>query len=380
MQQDYFSQYAIRNLAGKSWTVYRLLFQLRDRLSPPRRIINRSRTHRNYYVVDTDPLIIITSEGIQDIVLMSEIIGARSAHFFVVFWWSQETPSRVRELFRHYSAHQQRYPNHKITFACNTKREFALLQEYDLPAVFVNQNCLLDESIYHVCPNVEKQFDAIYNARLVYSKRHFLLSKCDSVALLAGLVIPMSVEQQDYIKYLANRLPSAIVLNVDSGKRLIDCIPGNFPQYAPHEISPFLSLAHVGVILSMEEGACYASAEYLLSGLPIVSTRSFGGREVFFNSDYVQFVSPTTHSVYKAIETLKLKHISPDLIRAATLRKMQPHRNRFFNWLGETYLQFGVEQDVAKLWPHIFINKMIRYAQPFPSQFLHDISIQPTWK
>jgi glycosyltransferase involved in cell wall biosynthesis len=44
-----------------------------------------------------------------------------------------------------------------------------------------------------------------------------------------------------------------------------------------------LARAVVGLCLSTVEGSNYASMEYMLAGLPIVSTPSIGGREVYFD-------------------------------------------------------------------------------------------------
>lgn len=45
----------------------------------------------------------------------------------------------------------------------------------------------------------------------------------------------------------------------------------------------------------------FASMEYLLCGLPIVSTPSIGGRDVFFDKDYVEIVEPDPHAVKEAV-------------------------------------------------------------------------------
>ena len=49
------------------------------------------------------------------------------------------------------------------------------------------------------------------------------------------------------------------------------------------EVNNFLNQCKVGIILSEVEGANYASIQYLLAGLPVVSTKSKGGRDVFFD-------------------------------------------------------------------------------------------------
>mgnify|MGYP001438812813 CR=1 FL=1 len=50
---------------------------------------NIKRTHRNYYVINKEPFVVITSEHIKDLQLFSEQIGKKNeATFLVYFWWS----------------------------------------------------------------------------------------------------------------------------------------------------------------------------------------------------------------------------------------------------------------------------------------------------
>ena len=51
------------------------------------------------------------------------------------------------------------------------------------------------------------------------------------------------------------------------------------------EINEIFSNSQVAMILSYVEGANRSTLEYLLAGLPVVSTQSKGGRDVFFDSE-----------------------------------------------------------------------------------------------
>ena len=69
----------------------------------------------------------------------------------------------------------------------------------------------------------------------------------------------------------------------------------NFPEHRPAtsgyrnldaaELCHWLNRSRTGLCLSEREGAMFASIEYLLCGLPIVTTPSIGGRHVFFEAD-----------------------------------------------------------------------------------------------
>lgn len=49
---------------------------------------------------------------------------------------------------------------------------------------------------------------------------------------------------------------------------------GKYHYLSPVEVAAALNQCGVGGIFSAEEGTCYASTEYLLCGLPVVSTTS----------------------------------------------------------------------------------------------------------
>lgn len=59
-----------------------------------------------------------------------------------------------------------------------------------------------------------------------------------------------------------------------------------------------------------------ASMEYLLAGLPIVSTRSVGGRERYFGTAYTRVVAPNPDAVAAAVADLRNQHLDRNAIRA----------------------------------------------------------------
>jgi glycosyltransferase involved in cell wall biosynthesis len=71
------------------------------------------------------------------------------------------------------------------------------------------------------------------------------------------------------------------------------------------------------------EGAMLASVEYMLCGLPLVTTPCRGGREQFFDDRYVKVVDPTAPAVAQGVRDLIESRINPELVRAETLKKLQ---------------------------------------------------------
>ncbi|HEV2171727.1 MAG TPA: hypothetical protein VGR40_12305 [Candidatus Binatus sp.] len=59
-----------------------------------------------------------------------------------------------------------------------------------------------------------------------------------------------------------------------------------------------------GLALSAIEGACYASTEYLLCGLPVVSTESVGGRDAYYDSENAVMVAASPQDVMRGVSTV----------------------------------------------------------------------------
>jgi len=102
----------------------------------------------------------------------------------------------------------------------------------------------------------------------------------------------------------------------------------------------------------------FASAEYMLCGSPVVTTRSIGGREVFFQDEYVQIVDDYPSAVAKGVKKILARNIAPEYIRAQTIAKINEHRNKFCDTVQEIYQNFGVHKSFEREWPEVFIHKM----------------------
>ena len=70
----------------------------------------------------------------------------------------------------------------------------------------------------------------------------------------------------------------------------------------------------------LNEGANYSTGEYLLSGLPVVTTTSQGGREYWLNSKNSVTCSPSTDSLEESIK-LCLGLLKKDIFRRNIIRK-----------------------------------------------------------
>lgn len=95
----------------------------------------------------------------------------------------------------------------------------------------------------------------------------------------------------------------------------------------------------------------YASTEYLLAGLPVVSTPSRGGRNIYYDDEYCLTVPPDPRSVADAVYALKAKRISREYIRRKTLQRIEKDRSRFLTLLNSILSVEGSDDRFVMPWP-----------------------------
>lgn len=191
---------------------------------------------------------------------------------FVIQCWHLSADD-IEKLHRQW---MQSHPSHHIVHLANDFSVGRQLQSRGIPVVMANQNCLLDESLYTIQPDVNKKYDAVYTARSAPYKRRELLADVSSSLIVGSLTATgETLEPPD----LKERLSCAVFAHADDSH-----------NFSAGEVSAALNSARVGVCLSAVEGAMFAATEYLLCGLPVVSTPSLGGRNTWFDPRFTRIV------------------------------------------------------------------------------------------
>jgi hypothetical protein len=122
-----------------------------------------------------------------------------------------------------------------------------------------------------------------------------------------------------------------------------------------------ISQAHCGVIFSSSEGGCYASTEYLLCGIPVVSTHSIGGRDAYYDDVTAIVVNSDPDEISKAVQAIKDRKIDPFEIRNKAISVSE----KMLNTLAYDILQpiFTKYLDPWGLNPREFVDKKIKESQ-----------------
>lgn len=204
----------------------------------------------------------------------------------------------------------------------------------------VNHNCFLDYNLFAPIER-EKKYDAIYVARFAPFKRHFLAAEVGNLALVAGSSWGIESEDIPHHEYLNNHpLDAAGVMEKICESR-------------------------VGLILSEAEGACYSSSEYLLAGIPVVSTPSYGGRDIWYNEYNSMIADSNPGSVSKCVKAMITKAPCPATIRSLHITQSDAMRKQFIGMHKEVCGIHGEENfDADAYFKKNYTHKLIHSIRP----------------
>ena len=337
---------------------------------------SHSRTHRNYYVLNRDPYILTVLESINDLQIFSKVLGENKDVIYLKFfsWTLFDRPGILDRTIFDYKNHVKKFPKHKIIFLLNTSEEYNYFNSKGINCRFINHNAFVDPNIFKPF-DCTKEYDVIYNGRIEIVKRHYLLKLCKNISLLSAPVVRSDHSKIKYLNFLKDTIPDAEILNFNFPKKLNELSSfKNIPILNSSDVSKAINKAKIGVILSYKEGACYASMEYLLSGIPVVSTANIGGRDVFFDNRFCKTSLSNSYSIKKTVSNLLNDNISSDFIRSVTLNNIEQHINKMKRLLEEIFLEYGVlNVNIDEIWKEVFLNKMLKTSQRFPERFIKDI-------
>jgi glycosyltransferase involved in cell wall biosynthesis len=294
--------------------------------------------------------------------LLSPLLSDRPMTYLVRASWQVETPAKVAEVAEAHRRHRASHPDHRVVMIVNAVREALRLERAGVPAFVGNHNAFVDERTFAIDASAEKRFDAIYNARLAPYKRHGLAAAIPSLALIHHVV---QTQDRPWSGEVRRMLPQAFFVNQAEAERAIAATAsararavaarlladGAAPPIPAAEVAAWLNRARVGLCLSRTEGGMHASIEYLLCGLPVVSTASLGGRDRYFDPDHTRIVDDDPAAVAAAVAELAAARIDAREIRAAALAMMRVDRRAFVDFVQELIDEAGGRMDFAARFP-----------------------------
>ncbi len=247
----------------------------------------------------------------------------RPVTLLVELSWAHDDEWHMDKLTRWKARHTRRHRRHRMIFLANSEAEHRMMTARGLGSAWVSHNAFASPETFRPLPGCPKRFDAVYDARVCPFKRHELAAAIESLALVTARVD--EYHDPAYVRSVKEVLPRARWCN--------DPLAPDYRSLAGAEINEAINGARVGLCLSAVEGAMFASIQYLLAGLPVVSTTSRGGRDAFFDPDYVRIVADDPAAVAEGVREMASCPVPPGEIRRRTLERIEPHKARLFELL-----------------------------------------------
>lgn len=218
----------------------------------------------------------------------------------------------------------------------NTENEVKFFKQYidkigcpDCDVLFCNNNAFINENIYDIDTTKlenNREYDMIINSRFATYKNVDVAKLCSNVAHIGYL------QQGD--KYVIPTFGTC--LNFDR-------LTQTYTPFKKANVVSQLNNSLVGGIFSMTEGACMASSEYLLSGLPVISTYSQGGRDIWYNASNSIMCKNEKNDVVKCLNDAKNKlkngFFDRQKIRDEHIKKSKEHRNRLAQYIEDFFYE-----------------------------------------
>jgi hypothetical protein len=285
-------------------------------------------------IISTSPFLLYTGDGV-DLSKVQKLVSNQKAIFIITIWWSAEPFTRVLKIVRNHFLRQREFPEHKFIYLCNTDKEVNRLRACGLDARFCHQNATLDEKIFDI-QECDKSYDAIYDAQVAKFKRHYLCTDIRSLAIIS--YVENKNKKLKYTTKMRDSLSHAYWHN--------DPFDSKFEDYfmSASDVATAYNQARTGLCLSSIEGAMFASAQYLLCGLPVLNVPNLGGRDFFLHDDVSITVKATPYDVKLGVKHLIESNISPYEVRQKTLKRMQSQRAILEDIINESLHSLGADE------------------------------------
>jgi glycosyl transferase family 1 len=291
--------------------------------------------------------------------LIGPRLGDHPIEFLLMPLWAWES-WEAENILAAVQAHVHRHPRHRFSFLCNTPVQEGRFAESGWPVVTLNWNMFIDELAFCPLPDVVPIYDAIYNARLSADKRPELAADIERLCLLYYYFeSPEMTVAQFHGEHgrLKARMPNATFLNRLTAE--------GCEFLLPPDVNRAMNSARVGLCLSAIEGQMRASMEYMMAGLPIVSTPSIGGRDYFFDEEYCAVVEADPRQIRDAVGAMIARNIPREYVRAKTMSRIEHERARFIAFVQNVIDRHGGRADFGAVFAQLL--RRNRLVPWFPS-------------
>ena len=234
-------------------------------------------------------------------------------------------------------AQELKVKNISLILLQNSSLENLIGKATGFKTFLLNQNMHADEQEFTIQNSRSKKYDAVYVAAAAPYKRIHLALDVKSLFVVTYFWPELRNEAGKWDLSLLDDRFASVMHNEDRISR--------------KEVGAIINQAFCGLALSRVEGAMWAVQEYLLCGIPVVTTRSLGGRGHYLNRQNSIVVRSKSRAVLKGVAEIKSREYNPELIRSNVLEAMEKNRDQFCTIVAKHVALNDIEKrDLRGIW------------------------------
>jgi len=192
-----------------------------------------------------------------------------------------------------------------------------------------NHNAFIDETLYKIDETQKVTNDLFVSSQFLKEKNLNLLHDIENICGVG--YYPCS---EDNKEVCIITFPKSVkkVLNFANN---VERKQKNWKWVDPIENIKEINSSKIGGIFSTVEGSCFSSSEYLLCGIPVLSCKCKGGREIWYDNNNSTLCEPTNSSIKENLKKMLIKYnngeYNRESIRNNHIKIMKIHRNNLSN-------------------------------------------------
>ncbi len=258
---------------------------------------------KSAYVLSRSPLVVAGSFGLIDDLPAG---GPITVLYHPPWWLHPVGVLRLRKKIQALARRRQA----RVIICANTWEEVWFARAGGLKACMHNQNIHAREGVFYP-EEASRRYDAVYAAAMEPYKRLHLATDIQSLFVLT--------------------YKSGYASGWDLHREHPDLKHAEYNRefWGEPAVRFLYASSRCGLALSKVEGAMWAAAEYLLCGLPVISTRNFGGRDHFRDPLYWRETAANAQEVARAVAALRAEPPDRSEVRRVFLNKIETGRERF---------------------------------------------------
>lgn len=251
------------------------------------------------YILSRDPFVVTGC--------FATLEQLRSAARPFIFLYHNAGWLRPRNLPRYLSASRAYRGNRRLIVIANELSEARWLRLVGVESYAISHNIHVREGFFCPREGLPKRYDAVYSAQLAAFKRLALAKSIPKICVVTYMNGAQEWNLHDYEPALRHAVFNRTFI-------------------PPEQVRDIYNASAVGLALSAKEGAMFASMEYLMCGLPVVTTRNRGGRNRYLTPCNSRVVAARPDAVARAVAAYVASPPETAAIRKETLGLM--HRDR----------------------------------------------------